>query len=83
MTYATLDELLDTDRLDRITAEARKVEFGRTVLTVLAAILFGVGWLTARAFGLSWLSLAWAVTAVRLGWQEGRKRPPGDRTGRR
>ena len=52
MTFVTLDELMDTDRLDRITVEARKVQFGRTVLTVVAAVLFGLGWVTAAALRL-------------------------------
>lgn len=72
----TLDALLDTQRLDRITAEARQVHFWRTVLTVIAALLFGLGWVVARAFGLLWLVMAWTATAVRLGWQEGRKPRP-------
>lgn len=58
---------------DRITREAREVRFWRTVLSLLAGVLFGVGWLTAKAFGVLWLSLAWTVTAVKVGWREGRK----------
>lgn len=69
----TLDQLMDTQRLDRITTEARQVHFWRTVLTVIAALLFGLGWVVARAFGMLWLVMAWTATAVRLGWQEGRK----------
>ncbi len=66
---AFLDEALTA----RITAQARQVHFWRTVLTVLAALLFGIGWLTAKAFGLLWLALAWSAVAVREGWREGRK----------
>lgn len=76
MAMVTLDQLLDGDRVDRITAEARDVHFGRTVLTVVAALLFGAGWLTAKAFGVVWLALAWTFTAVKMGWQEGRKPRP-------
>jgi uncharacterized membrane protein YedE/YeeE len=72
----TIDQLMDGQRLDRITAEARQVQFGRVVLTVLAAVLFGVGWVVARAFGVLWLVAAWTATAVRIGWQEGRKPRP-------
>lgn len=58
--------------LQRITAEARQVHFGRTVLTIMAGLLFGLGWLVAKTLGGIWLALAWSVTAVRLGWAEAR-----------
>lgn len=72
---ATLDQLLDGKRLDRITAEARQVHFGRVVLTVIAAVLYGIGWIAARTFGVIWLAAAWTAVAVKVGWVEGRKPP--------
>jgi hypothetical protein len=42
----------------------------RTVATVIAATLFGIGWLASAA---AWPGLCWCGRAVRLGWQEGRK----------
>jgi hypothetical protein len=60
------------DRLDRITAEARDVEIGRAILTLIAAVLFAIGWVAAKVVGVVWLSLAWSATAVRLGWSEAR-----------
>lgn len=65
--------VLDAVPLDRITAEARQVHFGRTVLTLLAAVLFGIGWTVAKVFGVVWLTLAWTATAVKVGWVEARK----------
>lgn len=59
--------------LDRITEEARRVRFWRTVLTVLAGLLFGVGWLVAKGFGVAWLAACWSAAAVRVGWQEARR----------
>lgn len=59
--------------LDRINAQAREIHFWRTVLTVLAGMLFGVGWMVAKAFGVGWLAFAWSAAAVRVGWQEGRR----------
>jgi hypothetical protein len=59
--------------VDEITAQAREVRFWRSVLTVIAAALFGLGWLVAKAFGLAFLALAWTAVAVREGWREGRK----------
>jgi len=58
--------------VDRISADAREVHVGRALLTVIAAVLFAVGWVTARVF----LGLAWCGVAVKLGWQEARQ-PPG------
>jgi hypothetical protein len=55
--------------LDDITAQAHAVRPGRTVLTVIAAVLFGVGWVTARVFAVVWLSVMWSGVAVREGWR--------------
>jgi len=66
----TLTELIP---VDEITRQAREVRFWRTVLTVVAAVLFGVGWVTAKAFALAWLAAAWSAVAVREGWRQGRK----------
>jgi hypothetical protein len=54
--------------LDQITRQARDVQFGRVLLTVLAAVFFGIGWAAGRFF----YGLAWFGVAVRVGWQEGR-----------
>lgn len=64
--------LLDRVPVDQISEQAREVRFSRTLLTVIAGILFGLGWVVAKAFGLAWLALAWSATAVKVGWQEGR-----------
>jgi hypothetical protein len=60
--------VLERVPLDAITEQARQVRFWRTVLTVIAGVLFGAGWLTARA----WLAVAWCAVAFREGWREGR-----------
>lgn len=59
--------------LDQITAEARRIRFWRTVLTVLGGLLFGLGWLAAKGFALAWLAVAWSVAALKVGWQEARR----------
>lgn len=64
--------VLDSIPLDRITVEAREVDFRRTFLTVIAGVLFGIGWVAAKVVGVLWLAVAWSVTAVRLGWSEAR-----------
>ena len=55
--------------VDAITAQAREVRFWRTVLTVIAAVLFGLGWVTARVFAVAWLAASWSWVAVREGWR--------------
>lgn len=69
---AFLDEALT----QRITVQAREVRFWRTVAMLLAGALWLVGFGTAKAFGALWFALAWSATAVRVGWQEGRKSRP-------
>ena len=59
-------------QLDEITAQARQVRFGQVLLTVLAAVFFGLGWAVGRFF----LALAWCAVAVKLGWQAGAARGP-------
>jgi hypothetical protein len=54
--------------VDEITAQARQARPGRAVLTVIAAVFFGIGWLAGRMV----FALAWCAVAVKVGWQEGR-----------
>jgi hypothetical protein len=61
---------------DRITVEAREVRFWRTVLTLLAGLLFGVGWVAYKTLHGVWFGLAWCGTAVRVGWQEAKAPTP-------
>lgn len=48
----------------------------RGAATVLGAVLFAAGWLAAS---VAWPALLWCGSAVRLGWQEGRKPIGGQR----
>jgi uncharacterized membrane protein YedE/YeeE len=59
--------------LDRISQRAHAARPGRTVLAVIAGLLFGLGWLAFRACALAWLAVAWCGSAVIEGWQEARK----------
>lgn len=52
--------------VDRITTQAREVRFARTVLTLIAAVFYAVGWVAAMV----WLAVVWCGTAVKVGWQE-------------
>jgi len=60
--------------LGRITDRARAVTFVRTVLTIIAGVLFGIGWLIARV----WLALAWCAVAAMVGWEAGTARINAD-----
>lgn len=66
--------ILDRIPVDRINTEARQIQFGRAVLTLLAGLLYVIGWTVAKVFAVIWLALTWSWTAVKLGWQEGRRR---------
>ena len=48
---------------------------GRLLALMAAAVLFTLGWLTAKTV----LTVAWGVTAVRLGWDDAHRirRPSG------
>jgi uncharacterized membrane protein YedE/YeeE len=60
-------------RVDRITAQARQVRPGRVALLVIAGVLFGIGWVISKAFGLIWLAFVWCWFAVGEGWREAQK----------
>lgn len=70
-----LDSVLTRVPVEQINRQARDIHFWRTVLTLLAGMLFAAGWVTARSFGVAWLALAWTATAVKVGWQAGRPVP--------
>lgn len=52
-----------------ISAEARKIYFTRTILSVFAAIFFGLGWLLCHVVTWTWLSIAWSMAAMKVGWK--------------
>jgi len=58
--------LLDRIQVDDITAQAREVRFGETLLRLIAFLLISVG----KAAGYAWLVPVWCALAVREGWRE-------------
>ncbi|MGH8952686.1 MAG: hypothetical protein ACRDX9_14855 [Acidimicrobiia bacterium] len=60
--------VLERVPVDRINAEARDVQVGRSLLTLLAGFFYLLGWLAGKAV----TGLAWCFAAVRVGWREGR-----------
>jgi hypothetical protein len=63
---------LDHALAERITAEARRHDARRTVLTAVAAALYGIGWTAFKALAGLWFIAAWVGAAVKVGWQEAR-----------
>ena len=61
--------VLDRVPVDEINAQAQQVKPGRAALTVIAAVLFGLGWIVARVFAVLWLGAMWCGVAVREGWR--------------
>ncbi len=59
--------------LERISARAHAARPGRAALVVVAAALFGLGWVAYKAFAVAWLAAAWCGSAVIEGWQDARK----------
>ncbi len=61
--------LLERIPVEEIGVQARQARPGRAVLTVIAAVFFGLGWCAAKSV----LAVSWACVAVREGWREGRR----------
>ena len=55
-------------RLDRISAEAHQLQFGRALLTIIFMPFFLIGWLA----GKGWAAIAYLVASLKVGWREGR-----------
>jgi hypothetical protein len=67
------------DRAARISAEARQVQVGKTLLALLAGVLYGIGWLAGWVvtllgvvFSALGRGLVWIGVAVKLGFNDAR-----------
>ena len=76
---AFLDSVLQRVPVDDITAAARRVHARevvaavvRALLTTVAAVLFGTGWVAGRVVVVTWRAAVWSAVAVRVGWRAGR-----------
>lgn len=65
--------ILDRVPVERITAQAREVRAGRTLLTLLAGFFYVLGWVAFRVVAVVWLAVVWCAVATREGWREARK----------
>lgn len=76
----TATSLLDRVPVDEIAERAHAARFGRTLLTLLAGLIFGTFWLVSKTLAVIWLAVAWCATAARLGWREARGNQPSRAT---
>jgi hypothetical protein len=67
--------VLDRVPVERISERARAASPGHVVLTVIAAVLMGAGWLAFQAWKVigkvlaaGWFAAAWTGSAVAEGW---------------
>jgi len=67
--------VLDEALVGRIQNRAAEIHPGRTLLTLVAALFFALGWIVAKVARGVWLVISWSIAAVRVGWQEGWKAP--------
>lgn len=73
--------LLDEAELDEITRQAREVHPVRALLTLIASVLFGIGWLAYKICAVLWMASAWSFVAVRAGWRTAKVGHGAGRTG--
>src|SRR5262249_5765693 len=52
---------------------AARVQFRRVLLTIIASLFYGLGWLAAKFFVVIWRALVWSFVAVKLGGPDGLK----------
>lgn len=41
------------------------------IITVVGAIMWGIGWVPAKAFRTLWIAGLWSIAAIKLGWKDG------------
>jgi len=63
---SAMSAALERVPLEDITAQAREVRFGETVLRLVVFLLICTG----KAAGYAWLVPVWCALAVRQGWRE-------------
>ena len=58
---------------ERVESRAKTLTPRRVLLAIITAPLFVLGWLLAWIVGAVWIALAWAISAVQLGWIDARQ----------
>lgn len=55
--------------LERVDADARELRPQIVFLTVIAAVLFAIGWLIGAMFRAVWTVVAWMIAAGKVGFK--------------
>lgn len=58
--------------IERVDADARELRPHLVVLTIIAAVLFAIGWLVGIVLRGVWMLFAWAWAACKVGFKAGR-----------
>lgn len=58
--------------LEQVDNDARELRPLMVVLTIVAAVLFVLGWFVGVVFRGVWLVIAWAIAAAKVGFKAGR-----------
>jgi hypothetical protein len=66
--------LLTAQAVERIDTTATRMRFGRSVLTIMASVLYALAWLVAKVFAAIWLIITWCIAAIKVGFMDGLKR---------
>lgn len=62
--------ILDRVPVDEITERTRQIQVGRLLLSIVAGIFYGIGWLA----GMLVVAVVWCAVAVKVGFVEVRGR---------
>lgn len=69
--------VLDFVPVERISEQARQAQFGRTIRVLIAALFYGLGWITSKTCVAAWAAVAFSAAAIKTGWVDARPaRPP-------
>ena len=76
----TMQQIAERVDLERVEAEARRIDIGRGLLTLVAALFYVLGWTAGRiVIGIATV-LTWSIAAAKVGWQDAH-RPARTRRG--
>lgn len=67
---------MPSEFVDDVTRQAKQVHPGRVIAAVSGGVLFTIGWLTAKLFGVLWFAAVWGALAAREGWRQAKGIPP-------
>lgn len=80
-----MSHVLDRVPVEQISAQAKDAKPGIAILTVIAAVFFGIGWTAGKAaivvqtlFRGVWRGIVWSGVAVKVGWQTARAERSGE-----